>query len=164
MIDLFADIGWLEFQSRYLSVCVGFPYTVVWIVWLELGEHLVSRKGMLPSLSGFSIVNLMWSSILFMWLNRMSIWSFLVMQRLHHLHPFSTRVWRWGIGVPVQLFKEYHVNICYEWRDWWTHSCFIELFVKLVLEGKHTVVQDNLLLCQRQQRISRQPQRKNNQI
>ena len=40
MTDLFADIGWLEFQSKYLSVCVSFLYTVVCIVWLEFGVHL----------------------------------------------------------------------------------------------------------------------------
>ena len=63
MIDLFADIRWLKFQSKYLSVSVGFLYTVTWIVWLELEVHLVSKKGMLLSLSGLSIVNLMWASI-----------------------------------------------------------------------------------------------------
>ena len=33
MTDLFADIGWLEFQSKYLSLCMDFLYTVVCIVW-----------------------------------------------------------------------------------------------------------------------------------
>ena len=63
MTDLLADIGWLEFKSRYLSVCVGFLYTVVCLVWLGFVVHLVSKKGMLSSLSGHSIVNFMWPSI-----------------------------------------------------------------------------------------------------
>ena len=40
----------------------------------------MSKKGILPSLSGHSIVNFMWSSILLIWLNRMSTQSFSVMQ------------------------------------------------------------------------------------
>ena len=61
---------------------------------LELVEHLVSRKGMLPSLFGDSIVNLMWVSIWFMWLNRLSTWSFLTMQMAS-----STYVFHQGVGM-----------------------------------------------------------------
>ena len=73
---------------------MGFLCTLIWIVRLELGEHLVSRKEMLPLLSGLSIVNLMWLSISFMWLKLMSTWS-LVMQ-------IANRVLGWGTGIQVQ--------------------------------------------------------------
>ena len=63
MTNFFTDTGWLDFQSINLSVCAGFLHTVMWMVWLELGVQLVSKKEMLPSLSGHSILNMMWASI-----------------------------------------------------------------------------------------------------
>ena len=59
MSAFLAEIEWLEFQSRYQLVWVGFLYTQVCMVWSELGEHLVSKNGMLLSLPGVSIVNVM---------------------------------------------------------------------------------------------------------
>ena len=55
--DSFAETGWLELYSKYLSVWMGFLYTVDSI---ELGVGLVrvSRKGS-PSVPRSSVVNLM---------------------------------------------------------------------------------------------------------
>ena len=92
--DLSADVGLFEFQSRYLSLCVGYLYTVVQMVLLEFGEQLVSRKGMLPLLSGGSTVNVMWVSIWFMWLFGISTWSFLTMQITS-----STNLIHQGVGM-----------------------------------------------------------------
>ena len=103
MTDLFADIGWLEFQSKYLKVW-DFLYTVVCIVLFEIGVHLVSKKRMFTSLSGCSIVSFIWSSILFVWLERMSTWSFYLC-RLHYPHISSTMVWGRGIVVPVPVLQ-----------------------------------------------------------
>ena len=44
MTDLFADIGWLEFQSRYLSVCVGFHSTVLYSMVGVLGAPSVQEQ------------------------------------------------------------------------------------------------------------------------
>ena len=41
---------------------VGFLNTEVDMVESGLGEHLVSRNGILSSLAGVSMVNLMWGS------------------------------------------------------------------------------------------------------
>ena len=43
--DLFADIGWLEFQYRYLSVWVGFLYTEVCYNLLGSGVHFSIKLG-----------------------------------------------------------------------------------------------------------------------
>ena len=48
-------IGWLEFPSRWQSEWAHFLYTKVCMVWYQLGEHLVSKNGMLPSLPGFPL-------------------------------------------------------------------------------------------------------------
>ena len=40
------------------------------------------------------------------------------------------------------FFKIFHINICYNWGEWWTYSCSLELLVKLVLEGEYTVIQN----------------------
>ena len=44
---------------------VVFLNTEVLMVESELGEHLVSKNGILPSLPGISMVNLMWGSTQF---------------------------------------------------------------------------------------------------
>ena len=41
--------------------CLKLKFSFFSMALLELGEHLMSRKGMLPSLSGGSKVNLMWA-------------------------------------------------------------------------------------------------------
>ena len=48
MTGLFADIGWFEFQSRYQSLYIGFPYTVVWIGTM----HSLLDSGSMVSLMG----------------------------------------------------------------------------------------------------------------
>ena len=128
-------LEWLTFL-----VCVSFLYTVVCIVWLRFGVHLVSKKGILPSLSGHSIVNFMWSSILFICLNRMSTWSISVIQIISStsLPPWCGNGELWS---QCHFFKIFHVNICYDWWDERTHCCSVKLLIKLVLEWEHTVVQ-----------------------
>ena len=123
--------------------------------------HLVSKKGMLPSLSGHSIVNIMRSSILLIWLNRMSTSANLCkLQQVPpfccstsrgrtytftHLVSFSYADYIIHIFLPpwcgngalwsqCQFFKIFHVNICYDWWDWRTHCCSLKLLVKPVLE------------------------------
>ena len=103
MTDLFADVGWLKFQSIYLSVHVTLLYTVVCIVWLGFGVHLVPGKGMLPSLPGYSIVNFMWLSILFIWLQNVHLVFFSYADYIIHIsfhHGMEM-----GIVVPVPVLQ-----------------------------------------------------------
>ena len=116
---------------QYLSMCVGFQYTVVCIVWLGFGVHLVSKKVMLPSLSWQSRVNFMWSSILFIWINRMSTWSFLVMQVTSYTYLFQPWCGNGALWSQCKFFKIFHINIYYDWWDWKTHCCSLKLLVKL---------------------------------
>ena len=47
-----AVMNWLLSQCKYWSVCVGFLYTVVWLVLFGPVVTLVSRNGIEPSVPG----------------------------------------------------------------------------------------------------------------
>ena len=115
MTGLFVDNWWLEFQSKYLSICVGFLHTVVCIVQFGFGVHLVSKKGILPSLSGHSIVNFyVVIHIINMVEQDVHLVFFSYAEYIIHL---SFPPWC-GDGVlwfQSQFFKIIHVDICYDW-------------------------------------------------
>ena len=67
---------------------------------IRVGGPLGVKERMLPSLSWGSTVNLMWVSIWFIWLNRISTWSFLIMQITSSTYLFHQGV-RMGHRVPV---------------------------------------------------------------
>ena len=128
-IQISVCMCWFSIHSSVYSV-VGF------------GVHLVSKKGMLPSLSGHSIVSFIWSSILFIWLKRMSTWSFLVMQNTSSTYLSHHDGGIGHCGPSASSSKIFHVNISYDWWYWGTHCCSLKLLVKFLLEGEHTVLQN----------------------
>ena len=57
----------------------------------ELGEHLVFKNEILPSLPGASIMNFMWGSTEFKWLKRVSTYSLLsilITSTTYHFHQW----------------------------------------------------------------------------
>ena len=67
-------------------------------------------KGMLLSQLEHSMVNLMWVSIWFVWLNRMSTWSFIVIQVTSSSYPSHQGVGmgHWG---PITSSSKYSMSI-----------------------------------------------------
>ena len=48
--------------------------------------------------------------------------------------PFSPGCRDVALGSKCKLLKIFNVNVCYNRRDWGIHGCFLELFVKDLLE------------------------------
>ena len=140
--DLLADIESLEFKSKYLSVWVDFLYTEVCIDWLGCGMHLLSRKEVLYSLSGWSMVSFIYSHLLSVchWIECHMYFLGYADDIIYILFP--PRCGYQTLGSKCQFFKIFHIDICYSWWYWETHCCSLELFVEHVLEWEHTVVQD----------------------
>ena len=97
-------------------------------------------KGMLPSLSRDAMVNMMWSSIWFMWLNRMSTWYHLTMQI-----TLSTYLLHQGVGMGNRApsanslkYSIYLLAITRETGD--PMAALWGYFVELLLKRKHIVI------------------------
>ena len=80
--------GWCELKCKYLSVCVGFLYTVISKEPSDFNFVNVSKKGSNPSFST-STANCMEGLTLFRWSRSLSTSPFLMMQRVTSTYRFQ---------------------------------------------------------------------------
>ena len=135
-------IKWSLSQCRYWSVCIGFPYTIVWMVLFSPGVTLVSKNRIEPSVPGCSTVNCMLGSCELMWWSSCVLCSTFWMTRV-----LSTNLSQWwGVEGSAKgfTFKLLHEQVGNERADGRTHGCTMGLFIILNLEEEVSIFKAEL--------------------
>ena len=138
----FAERWWWLSHYRYWSMWIGFLYTVIDRFPSASGFTMVSKKGMAPSSLLFSTVNCMAGSTLLMCCRKSCLWIFFWMTNVSSTYLCQSL----GVGCSTKSFllKVLHIQISCNGTDWGTHSCTLNLFIKLVLEWKVHVFETKL--------------------
>ena len=110
------------------------------MVWSEFEEHFVSKKKVLQSLPGVSIMNLMSGPTEFKWFKSVSLFFVSYAANISHI-SFPPRGRYGALRAYGFFFKVFHVNVGNEWRDGGNYCSSFDLLVEFLLEGEDTVVE-----------------------
>ena len=118
---------------KYMSVCVGFLYTVVLRDPYGCGMAIVSRNGMDPSGLASSDVNWMCGSKLLMCYKKL-FFSCRIQDHTSAIHIPLPHLWRALGSVDGIYFKVLHEEVGHNGADGRPHGCSLNLFIEPALK------------------------------